>query len=107
MSGQIYEQKAIIYKALAHPIRIQIVELLADGEKGVSEIIQRVGAKGSNTSRHLAVLKSSGVVRARKDGMNVYYELLMPCLVNMFSCVDNALVEKARFHSEIAEKLSL
>jgi len=106
MTDPVYEQKALIYKALAHPIRVQIVELLAKGERSVSEIIKQVGAKESNTSRHLAVLKSSGVVKARKDGMNVHYELLMPCLVNMFTCVDNALVEKARFHSEIAKKLS-
>ena len=106
MSDPIYEQKAMLYKALAHPIRIQIVELLASGEKGVSEIVEIVGAKGSNTSRHLAILKSSGVVRAHKDGMNVHYELLMPCLVSMFSCVDKALVEKARFHSKIARSIA-
>jgi len=106
MADPVYEQKAMIYKALAHPIRVQMVELLADGEKSVSEIVEKVGAKGSNASRHLAVLKSCGVVCARKDGMNVFYRLLMPCLVNMFSCVDTALVEKARFHSDIAKKLS-
>jgi len=101
----VYEQKALIYKALAHPIRIQIVEMLADGEMSVSEIVKKVGAKESNTSRHLAVLKSSGVVASRKDGLNVYYKLLMPCLVNMLSCVNTAIVEKAEFHNEMARRV--
>ena len=105
MADPVYEQKAIIYKALAHPIRVQIVELLANGEKSVSEIVARVGAKESNTSRHLAVLKAAGVVNARKVGMNVYYELRLPCIVNMFSCVDRAIREKAEYHRAIAEKL--
>lgn len=105
MSDPIYEAKAQIYKALGHPIRIQVVEILTQGEKSVSELATQVGAKEANLSRHLGVLKSAGIVRARKEGLNVYYQLIMPCLVNMFSCVENALVEKADFHQKIAERL--
>lgn len=105
MTHQIYEQKAMIYKALAHPIRVEIVEFLVDGEKSVSEIVKRVGAKESNTSRHLAVLKSAGVVGSRKEGMSVIYKLRLPCIVRMFSCVEKAIMEKAKYHKAIAEKL--
>ena len=105
MPKPIYEHKALIYKALAHPLRIQIVEFLAGGEKSVSEIVAHVGAKESNTSRHLAVLKGAGVVGSRKDGMSVLYELRLPCIVNMFSCVDRAIVEKAEYHKAIAEEI--
>ena len=104
-SDPIYEQKALIYKALAHPIRVQIVEFLAGGERTVTEIAEYVGAKEANTSRHLAVLRSAGVLDSRKDGLNVYYDLRMPCLVNMFSCVETALHEKAAYHKAIAERL--
>ena len=104
-SDPIYEQKALIYKALAHPIRVQIVEFLAEGERTVTEIAEYVGAKEANTSRHLAVLRSAGVLDSRKDGLNVYYDLRMPCLVNMFSCVETALHEKAAYHKSIAERL--
>jgi ArsR family transcriptional regulator len=105
MADPIYEAKAQIYKALGHPIRIQVVEMLAQGEKSVSEIVAQVGAKEANLSRHLGVLKSAGIIKARKEGLNVYYQLIMPCLVSMFSCVNSALVEKAEFHREIAERL--
>lgn len=106
MVDPIYEHKALIFKALAHPIRVQIIEFLADGEKSVSEIIAHVGAKESNTSRHLGVLRAAGVVGSRKDGMNVHYDLLCPCLVNMFTCVNDALIQKARIQNEIVGKLS-
>lgn len=105
MVDPIYEAKAQIYKALAHPIRVQVVEMLAQGEKSVSEIVANVGAKEANLSRHLGVLKSAGIIKSRKDGLNVYYQLIMPCLLNMFSCVESALVEKAIFHQKIAERL--
>lgn len=105
MVDPIYEAKAQIYKALAHPIRVQVVEMLAQGEKSVSEIVANVGAKEANLSRHLGVLKSAGIIKSRKDGLNVYYQFIMPCLLNMFSCVESALVEKAIFHQKIAERL--
>ena len=105
MADTIHEQKALIYKALAHPLRVQMVELLAGGERNVSEIVEHVGAKEANTSRHLAVLKGAGVVGSRKEGLNVYYQLRLPCIVNMFSCVENALVEKAEYHKAIADRL--
>ncbi len=103
MTDPLYEQKALICKALAHPIRVRIVEFLASGERIVSEIVEHVGAKESNTSRHLGVLRAAGVVGARKDGMNVFYELRMPCLVNILSCVDDAILEKAEYHKQIAK----
>jgi len=106
MTESVYEQKAIIYKALAHPIRVQIVELLAKGEKSVSEIVLEVGAKESNTSRHLAVLRAAGVVGTRKDGLEVFYNLRLPCIVNMFSCVNEALLKKAEYHRKIALRVS-
>jgi len=106
MADPLYEQKALIYKALAHPIRVQIVEFLGAEEKTVSEIVEHIGAKESNTSRHLGVLRSAGVVGARKDGLNVYYKLRMPCLVNMCSCVDDAILEQAEYHGKIAKRIA-
>jgi ArsR family transcriptional regulator len=105
MTEPVYEQKALIYKALAHPIRVQIVEYLALGEKSVSEIVEHVGAKKSNTSRHLAVLRAAGVVETRKDGLAVYYNLRLPCLMKMCSCVNEALLKKAEYHKKIARNV--
>jgi ArsR family transcriptional regulator, arsenate/arsenite/antimonite-responsive transcriptional repressor len=96
------QHKAIILKALAHPVRIRIFETLADGEKTVGEIVQIIGEKEANTSRHLAVLRTASIVATRKDGLNVYYSNKMPCLISMLSCVEQAVCDLADEQMKIA-----
>jgi len=68
--------KAEIFKALAHPSRIAIVELLRDdGEVPVSTVYERLGLEQANVSQHLAVLRAKHIVVSRKDGNQVFYSL--------------------------------
>lgn len=62
-----------VFKALAHPTRIQIVKLLRDGEMCVCEILPNLDSEQSNTSQHLTVLKNQGILDSRKDGAKVIY----------------------------------
>jgi DNA-binding transcriptional ArsR family regulator len=94
--------KANILKALAHPVRVRIFEALATCEKTVGELVQLTGEKDANTSRHLAVLRTAGLVATRKEGLNVYYSNKMPCLLSMLSCVDQAVCSIADEHMKIA-----
>ncbi len=97
--------KANILKALAHPVRVQIFEALAVGEKTVGELVLITGEKDANTSRHLAVLRAAGLVSTRKDGLNVYYSNKMPCLISMLACVDQAICDLADEHVKIASSI--
>jgi DNA-binding transcriptional ArsR family regulator len=73
--------KAGVFRALAHPTRIAIVELLRDeGEVPVSRIYERLGLEQANASQHLAVLRSKQIVIGRKDGNQVFYALCDPVL---------------------------
>lgn len=94
--------KAAILKALAHPVRIRLFEALSEGEKMVGDLVQITGEKDANTSRHLAVLRSAGLVSTRKDGLNVYYSNNMPCLIPMLSCVNQAVCRIADEHMKAA-----
>jgi len=67
--------EADYFKALAHPTRIQILELLRRGEKCVCEITPTLGKEQPNISRHLAILKKEGLVQSRKDGLKVIYRV--------------------------------
>ncbi|MES2790546.1 MAG: metalloregulator ArsR/SmtB family transcription factor [Planctomycetota bacterium] len=68
--------KADIFRALGHPTRIAIIELLRDeGEVPVSAVYDRLGLEQSNVSQHLAVLRSKHLVQTRKDGNQVFYSL--------------------------------
>lgn len=67
--------KAEFFKALAHPLRISILDALHDGELTVNEISQRFAVEPANASQQLAVLRNKNIVAARKEGANVYYSV--------------------------------
>ncbi len=69
------EYKASIFQALAHPTRIAIVEVLAEGEVSARAIQERLGIEQANLSQHLAVLRSRQIVNNRKEGNQVFYSL--------------------------------
>lgn len=83
--------KADVFKAMGHPIRLGIIELLSKGELCVCEIVEYVGTDISNVSRHLSILKRNGIVRDRKVGLKVFYELAMPCAIDFTRCVETSL----------------
>jgi DNA-binding transcriptional ArsR family regulator len=62
-------------KAMADPTRLHILHLLAEGELCVGDLVARVGGTQANVSKHLAVLRGEGLVRPRREGMNVYYAM--------------------------------
>jgi len=68
-----YAFKAEFFKALAHPLRIQLLEVLVAGGRTVQELQQAVGVDQPIVSQHLAVLRARNVVEARKDGTAVRY----------------------------------
>ncbi len=105
MDTQTAAYKASIFKAMAHPLRVAAVEALSEGELTVQQIAKLLGSKESNTSRHLGVLRGAGIVATRKEGLNVFYSMAMPCLVSMLGCVNEAICTQARISGEIAERV--
>ena len=81
-----HEFQAQVFQALAHPIRVAVVELLRDGEVCVCDIAAQIGAERSNVSRHLAVMQRAGVLSCRRDGLQVLYRLRTPCILEFLSC---------------------
>jgi ArsR family transcriptional regulator len=93
-SLQTAQQRAAVVKALAHPSRLLIVDALHEGERCVRELTTLVGADISTVSKHLALLKSAGFVEVEKRGLNQFYRLRCPCLMDFFHCID--LVNRAK-----------
>jgi len=88
----IYNAKAKVLKALAHPTRLWMAEQLANGEHCVCEFADVIDADFSTVSKHLAVLKQAGIVEDDKRGKQVFYRLKVPCILNFMSCVE-AVIE--------------
>lgn len=82
------EERASVIKALAHPSRVLIAEALTNGEQCVCELTALVGADISTVSRHLSIMKVAGWVEVEKRGLNQFYRLRCPCLLEFFKCVD-------------------
>ena len=99
------EARARILKALAHPTRLFIVERLAAGEQCVCDLTAAIGADVSTVSKHLSVLKGAGIVRDEKRGLMVFYSLRVPCVLNMFGCIEGVLESNVRAQLEaVAER---
>ncbi|MDQ5845803.1 MAG: metalloregulator ArsR/SmtB family transcription factor [Acidobacteriota bacterium] len=76
--AEIFERQSRICKAFAHPGRLQILDLLGESERGVSELQEALGISKTSLSQHLSILKSAGVLATRREGKQIYCSLAMP-----------------------------
>jgi len=83
MPQQLANFKSEFFKALAHPIRIRILDSLRDGEKGVNELSEILKIEPANVSQQLAILRIRNIVVGRKAGSNVYYTVSDPTLFEL------------------------
>jgi ArsR family transcriptional regulator len=91
-SAPISEIKAELFKALGHPARVRVLEVLADGPRSVGELQPLVGVELPNLSQQLAVLRHAGVVTTRKDGASVIYAIRDPEIVKLLAVAKRVLI---------------
>ena len=96
-----YDALAEILKAIAHPTRLLIVEELSKKPRCVSELTDIIGADTSTVSKHLTLMKSTGVVESSKNGNQVYYTLRVTCVLNFISCLESVIETNAKEQMEL------
>jgi ArsR family transcriptional regulator len=94
MTNEQAKVKADILKALAHPVRIILVDALSRGDMCVCDLNALVSLDQSSVSRHLAQLKRAGIVSERREGMRVIHHLETPCILNAIGCAENVLTSR-------------
>jgi len=99
----LFEARARIIKALAHPSRLFIVDRLSAREHCVRELTDLVEADVSTISKHLSVLKNAGIIRDEKRGTSVYYSLRVPCVLQFFSCVESVMESTLKEQAELLQ----
>ncbi|MEI7594239.1 MAG: metalloregulator ArsR/SmtB family transcription factor [Bacteroidota bacterium] len=83
------EEAAKKLKAMAHPLRIAIIELLMEQEKlSVTEIYEKLNIEQAITSHHLGILKDKGILLSIRDGKNIYYTLKHNQISNIVNCIN-------------------
>lgn len=95
-----FELRATIIKAMAHPTRLFILDVLSQQEQCVCELTEMIGADTSTVSKHLSVLKNAGIIQDEKRGTQVYYRLRCPCVLSFVECVEEVIQKNA--HERIA-----
>lgn len=90
----LYEMQAEICKTLTNPKRIEILNTLKNEEKTVTELVQAIGASKANVSQHLAVMRHKGILATRRDGVNIYYRVANPKVIEACSLMKEVLFEQ-------------
>ena len=92
MDNNLNNKKAEIFKALANPVRLDVIDQLLEGEKCVCELQENLKKyQQAHISKSLQKLKSVGLLKDRRDGMNVYYSLRICCMSEFFECLNKIL----------------
>ncbi len=100
---QFYKLHAELCKTLANPTRLQILNLLRDGEKSVTEIIEQTGIRQATISQHLALLRQRAVVAVRKEGLNSFYRVANPKMITACDLIREVLFDRIAEMDQLAK----
>lgn len=98
-----YELRAEMFKALAHPMRIYMLDKLGERPWCVCELAAEVGVDKSVASKHLSQLKAAGLIDDEKHGTLVEYRLVAPCILEMAACAEGTVLESRRKKLDVLE----
>lgn len=94
MSNMGNQLVANIFKAMAHPTRLQIIRILKERPLCVCDILPQLESEQSNTSQHLSVLKNQGIVESKKDGLMVIYKIKNPEVYQMIDIAEGIILKQ-------------
>ncbi|TKS58429.1 MAG: transcriptional regulator [Nitrospira sp.] len=101
----LFELHAEVCKIFSHPKRLRIIEALRDHELTVSEVVGHLGIPKANVSQHLAVLRQKRVVMTRREGLNIYYRIANPKIIQACDLMRQVLVEQLEEGERLAKRL--
>jgi DNA-binding transcriptional ArsR family regulator len=102
----LYEMKVEILKAFANVTRLRIAEKLLTQELCMNEIVEALGLERTSVSKHVSVLHKANLLSSRKEGTTIYYSLQVPCIINVFGCIEEILREQAKAKMAILKKIA-
>ncbi len=97
----LFEMQSEICKTLASPKRLEILDALKDSEKTVSELVDILGVPKANVSQHLAVMRHVGILRSRREGLNIYYRVANPKVIQACILMREVLTEHMKERSKL------
>lgn len=104
MEEQIYSYHAEMCQVFSHPKRLELIDVLREGEKSVGELSQRLRMAPANLSQHLAMMRERRILTSRKEGNVVYYRIANPKLLQAFDILREILFEQIQQDAELIHK---
>jgi DNA-binding transcriptional ArsR family regulator len=105
-SKTLFEMQSEVCKTLASAKRLEIINALKEGEKTVGELVEILGVPKANVSQHLAVMRLKGILRSRREGVNIYYRIANPKVVQACALMREVLTEQMRERSKLIDMAS-
>ncbi len=94
MDKKIYMMHAEMCKVFTSPVRLEILDMLREGEKSVNELVQLIGVNQSNVSQHLQIMKDRGILRTDKKGNHVFYSISNPKISKAFGIMKEIMIDQ-------------
>ncbi len=102
---KLLELHSELCKVFTNPKRLEIINILSEGEKTVNELVELTKVSQANLSQHLAVLREKKVVNARREGQNIYYSISNPKILQACTLMREVLLEQISESESLAKKV--
>lgn len=101
----IYEMHAEVCSVFSNPKRLEIIDLLRDGERTAGELTREMGIPKTNVSQQLAILRDKGILTARREGRRIHYRLAFPKMLKAYDLLRVVLIERLRGQGDAAARI--
>ncbi len=105
MKKEVFELQAEICKTLANPKRLEIIAALKDGELSVGDLVGRLGITKANVSQHLSILRQRKIVISRREGVNIFYRINNPKIIDACALMKAVLMEQLEDTQRMARRI--
>jgi ArsR family transcriptional regulator len=102
---KIFELQADICKIFSNAKRMEIINVLKDREMSASDLIEKIGLSKANLSQHMSVLRSKGDVLARREGLNIFYRISNPKIIQACNLMREVLLEHLQEKGKMVSSL--
>jgi ArsR family transcriptional regulator, virulence genes transcriptional regulator len=103
---KIFELHAEVCKALGHPLRIEVIEILQNNELCFTDILDVTGGLKSNLSQHLSIMTKNGILKVRREGQCNYYSIGSKKVSQACRLMREVLIENMKKHTAVFEKIA-
>lgn len=96
MRKQLFHLHAEVCKTLSHPKRLEILSILRDNEMAAGDIVNKMKISKANVSQHLTLMRNAGILNARREGVNIYYRVASPKVIQACDLMREVLIDNHR-----------